>query len=154
MLVAPKRQSRAIAAGVSGEIPSAFDAPVPPAKPMKDDPLATRIASTKAGRLVVFADTDFIRDTMQQILPENFGPDIAIFLNTIDWATEDASLATMRARAALLPLEASEHARPIAWGINLFGMPLLVGLAGIARFLVRRRAGRRAAQQSRQGAAA
>jgi ABC-2 type transport system permease protein len=149
-----ERQPRVIAAALTGELTSAFDAPVPPAKPGKD-PLAERVASTKTGRLILFGDSEFIRDVTQQAYPEAFGGSQTVFLNTIDWASEDATLATMRSRATVEPVRAEnqDSARAVAWGVNLLGMPLVVGLLGIARFLLRRRAGRRAATLSRKGAA-
>lgn len=151
--VPAQRDTRALAAAVSGEIPSAFGAPVAPTKP-GPDPLGAHVARTGAGRLVVFGDTDFVRDTANALNSDIFVPNLSIFLNTIDWASEDASLATMRTRASLEPLTPTSNARPLAWAINLLGMPLLVGVAGVARFVLRRRSGRRAAQQSRTGAAA
>src|SRR5262249_43028649 len=102
-------------------------------------------------------NTQFIFDEMLQNLRQNrfdsaFETNATVFLNTVDWAAQDASLATMRTRVAATPLEASPRAPAIAWGVNLLLMPFLVGCAGVLRFLLRRTRGRRAAALSRGAA--
>ncbi len=149
------RETKTVAAAVSGEIPSFFDAPVPPSRPTPTDPLATRIATATSGRLVVFAESDFAKDATREGFQEAFGQNVTLLLNAIDWAAQDPSLATMRTREGAPPLnDISESARALAWLWNLIIMPVAVGLLGVLRFWLRRRAGRRAATLSRKAVGA
>jgi ABC-2 type transport system permease protein len=140
------RAARTIALSLGGEIPSAFEAAVPLAK--GKDPLATPIARSTSGRVIVFADCDFLRDYFLS----QFRGNLDIFLNTIDWG-QDESLAAMRGRTGAPPLDfgktSPDKARAIAWAFNLFLLPILVGIAGALRFWFRRQASRRAATRSR-----
>jgi ABC-2 type transport system permease protein len=156
MPVSDAREPKTIAGAVTGELQSAFLGPVPTGKP-GNDPLLQQVKSTTTGRLIVFANTEFVRDETFNLLRQNafngaFESNATVFLNTVDWAAQDASLSNMRSRVAPTPLEASAHASTIAWGVNLLLMPFLVGCAGVLRFLLRRRRGSRAAALSRSAA--
>jgi hypothetical protein len=135
-----------IAAALTGEIESAYDAFVPPqGEPRnKPDPLTTPLKRATSARLVVFGDADFPRDLYAKQVPAN----VTLALDAIDWATQDASLAALRDRAGPPPV--TPHApRAVAWGVNLLALPGLVTLAGVLRFALRRRRAARAARTSR-----
>ncbi len=156
MPVGDMREPKTIAAALTGEIPSAFLGAVPSGKP-GNDPILNQTRSTSTGRLVVFANTEFVRDETLNLLRQNgfagaFESNATVFLNTVDWAAQDASLANMRSRVAPTPLDSTPRAATIAWGVNLLLMPFLVGCAGVIRFLLRRTRGSRAATLSRRAA--
>ncbi|MBI3724240.1 Gldg family protein [bacterium] len=124
------RERRTIAAAVRGPLPGALSGPG---------------TQARDGCVVVFACTDFLRDYDLQLCPWNGD----LFRRTIDWVTQDPSLAYLKARSQAAPLDASPRARQVAWGVNVLGLPLLVTVAGVLRFAWRRRASSRAAVRSR-----
>lgn len=145
----------AVAAAVQGEIPSAWAGrPVPPppapTRP-EDDPLKAPLAKSQGGKVVVFGCVDVSRDFW---IEQSQGNGLLV-QNAVDWASQDASLVALRARNSPPALEANQEkldrAKARAWAINLVGLPSLVLVAGVLRFLVRRRSGRAAASLSRAG---
>ncbi len=136
-----------LAATVVGTFQSYYTAhPVPDSGLGK---LPDFIGRSPVNRMVVFGDSDFMRDQGARN-PEN----AALFLNTIDWLSQDEGLISIRSRTnTSRPLDPniSDSAR---WWIkytNIFGPALLVVLFGVIRWrirLARRRSV--AARQNRQ----
>jgi hypothetical protein len=88
------------------------------------------------GRLIVVGNDDFASDRHVRSAPEN-----AVFvLNAVDWLAQDEALIGIRAKDRRPPqLVLSEGKRGTVKYGNLVGVPVLVGLAGLARLVRRRR---------------
>jgi ABC-type uncharacterized transport system involved in gliding motility auxiliary subunit len=88
------------------------------------------------GRLIVVGNDDFASDRHVRSAQEN-----GVFvLNAVDWLAQDEALITIRAKDRRPPqLVLSEGQRGTVKYGNLVGVPVLVGLAGLARLVQRRR---------------
>jgi gliding-associated putative ABC transporter substrate-binding component GldG len=69
------------------------------------------------------------------------GNSASLTLNMLDWLARDASLIALRSRSVIQrPLiEVGSTERMVWKGLWMFGLPLVVGLAGLGRWLVLRR---------------
>ena len=70
------------------------------------------------------------------------GPNLVLFLNTIDWLSQDTDLLAIRSRdAAVRPLDAniSDDTKQRVKLANLIGPPALVLLIGVIRWNRRRK---------------
>lgn len=115
--------------------------------PSQDYPttdLASRILAVQvlspdsaAGRLVVVGNAIFASDEFLQRSPEN----LAFALNAVDWLAQDEALIAIRAKDRRPPplLFESEGLRDAVKYVNVAGLPLLIGLAGLVRLVRRRR---------------
>jgi ABC-2 type transport system permease protein len=108
-------------------------------------PLPGTIAqSPDTARLVVFGSSEFVDDAVLQVLAQMIGDqamnNVQLIQNSIDWAVEDADLATMRGRGASVRLlEPLSEQEQTTWEIGnyLLAIFLVVGIGGY--FLVRSR---------------
>jgi len=97
--------------------------------------LPERLSSSAISRMVVVADSDFMRDQGRN--PENF----AFFLNIVDWLSQDEGLISIRSRETTSrPLDPniSDGARLRYKYANILGPSLLVVIFGIVRWRVRK----------------
>ena len=115
--------------------------PVPPAGPAgPPSEKATRPGagqtSPTSARLVVFADSDLIKDQFLGVYPQN----LLILQNAVDYLAEDESLIAIRAKAQTQrPLrEVEDSTRTLAQYGNVVGLPALFVLFGVARWRLRK----------------
>jgi gliding-associated putative ABC transporter substrate-binding component GldG len=100
----------------------------------------TRLDAGDKGRMVVWGDADFITD---QVLRDQ--SNLIMFQNMTDWLSEDEGLISIRSKdVTARPLRAVEDStRGIVKFLNIFLMPLLVVLFGVARWQIRKQNRRR-----------
>ena len=104
------------------------------------NPLVSGDSAGPRGRLVVVGNEEFASDRQARSVPEN----LTFVLNAVDWLAQDEGLIAIRSKDRRPPpLALSEGTRGAVKYANVVGMPLLVGLAGLARLLGRRRTMRR-----------
>lgn len=101
---------------------------------------ATRLDSGSNGRLVVWGDADFVTD---QALRDR--SNLILFQNMTDWLSEDEGLITIRSKEVTArPLkQVDDSTRSIVKFLNIFLMPILVVVFGIARWQIRKQKRRR-----------
>jgi ABC-type uncharacterized transport system involved in gliding motility auxiliary subunit len=100
------------------------------------NPLASHDTAGPRGRLVVVGDAEFASDRQLRAVPEN----LTFVLNAVDWLAQDEGLIAIRSKDRRPPpLALSEGKRGGVKYANMVGMPLLVGIAGLARLVERRR---------------
>lgn len=141
-----QRGKRVLAVSLRGKFPSFFkDKEVPPliakgtGEPVEDDPLREKVDESVETQILVVGDADFLKNNFA--VPGNF----KLFLNAVDSFVLNPELVSIRAKGDIIrPLKPNEEiskAQKNAFKfVNLFGIPALVALAGLARFLQRRRA--------------
>jgi gliding-associated putative ABC transporter substrate-binding component GldG len=135
-------QSYLLAAAATGKFKSFFaDKPVPPVEKKADGteapPQKETIKESPETRIVVVGNSRFItNDVIGQ-----FDDNQVFFLNLIDWLTLGEQLIGIRSRGATdRPLrETTEYQKTLVKSLNMFGIPLVLALFGIARFYVKRR---------------
>lgn len=135
-------QSYLLAAAATGKFKSFFaDKPVPAAEKKAEGteapPQKATIKESPETRIVVVGNSRFItNDVIGQ-----FDDNQVFFLNLIDWLTLGEQLIGIRSRGATdRPLrETTEYQKTLVKSLNMFGVPLVLALFGIARFYVRRR---------------
>jgi ABC-type uncharacterized transport system involved in gliding motility auxiliary subunit len=104
------------------------------------NPLVSGDTAGPRGRLVVVGNEEFASDRQARSVPEN----LTFVLNAVDWLAQDEGLIAIRSKDRRPPpLALSEGKRGAVKYANVVGMPLLVGLAGLARLVGRRRTMRR-----------
>jgi ABC-type uncharacterized transport system involved in gliding motility auxiliary subunit len=99
----------------------------------------------KPFRMIVTADSDWISETMVGQYPEN----LAMGVNWLDWLTQEDALASIRSKGTeirRLEFSSNTHLSVVQWG-NVFGIPGLLVVLGLARLFVRRRAMRKVYQR-------
>ena len=92
-------------------------------------------------RMIVVGDSDWITDNMVSRYPDQ----LALAINYIDWLAEDDALAAIRSKdISFRPLlfDSDTHRNLVQYG-NLIGVPVLLVLLGLIRFLMRRRVQRK-----------
>jgi ABC-type uncharacterized transport system involved in gliding motility auxiliary subunit len=100
------------------------------------NPLQSHDTTGPRGRLVVVGNEEFASDRQARSVPEN----LTFVLNAVDWLAQDEGLIAIRSKDRRPPpLALSEGKRGGVKYANMVGMPLLVGLAGLARLVERRR---------------
>lgn len=94
-------------------------------------------AGSKAGRLILAGDSDFIRDNFLRNYPDN----LVFFQNIIDGLSLGNDLISIRAKGITeRPLkEISESAKTAVRYGNIFGLTVIVMLFGLVRYFLRRR---------------
>ncbi len=114
-------------------------APAAPTGPLP----ATIAQSPDTARLVVFGSSEFADDAVLQVLAQMVGDqamnNVQLIQNGIDWAVEDADLATIRGRGASVRLlEPLSEQEQTTWEIGnyLVAILLVVGVGGY--FFLRR----------------
>ncbi len=100
----------------------------------------TRLDSGDQGRLVVWGDADFISD---QVLRDQ--SNLIMFQNMTDWLSQDQGLISIRSKdVTARPLDQTEDStRTLVKFANIFLMPIVVVLFGVARWQIRRQSRRR-----------
>src|SRR5205814_5881252 len=93
------------------------------------------------GRLVVVGSTDFASDRYARNSPEN----LVFVENSIDWLAQDDALIAIRSKNRAPPplvFTSAATRRAVKYG-NVFGVPLLLVVAGVLRLWRRRQTPRR-----------
>jgi ABC-type uncharacterized transport system involved in gliding motility auxiliary subunit len=100
----------------------------------------SRLDSGSGGRLVVWADADFVSDA---VLRDQ--SNLILFQNMTDWLSEDEGLISIRSKEVTArPLEeVDDSTRTLVKYLNMFLMPLLVVIFGVARWQIRKQKRRR-----------
>lgn len=134
-----------IAALVSGKFKSYFSDKNKPQKSVvnNDDAAASEkddafIKETPYARILVTGDSDFIKDGFLN----RFKSNLLFFQNSVDALTMDESLIQIRAKSSNeRPIKAdlSETAKNSIKFFNIFGITVLVLLAGLLRYFLRRK---------------
>lgn len=134
-VVAPgeQRGSFPVLVSLSGAFTSFFadkEIPRAPDESAAEDP-ATRLRESAPTRVVVAGSADFVANN------------VAFVLNLVDWMVQDESLIGIRSKSVRLPpLEPMDPGRAAAVkATNLLGGSVLLLLAGLVRWVARRRAG-------------
>ncbi len=146
-------QSYTLAAVVSGSFPSYFAGKEVPAAPADTTAAEGELAvlaedaetiteSTEPSQIVVIGSSFMVRSNFAQQFPEN----LVLAQNAVDWLTLGNALISIRSRAVSdRPLEPSITAdeaqgrRRLVKFAGTFAMPILLGIVGIGRWMVRRR---------------
>lgn len=116
-----------------------------PNAPVPTGPIpATIEQSPETARLVVFGSSEFADDAVLQVLAQMIGDqainNVQLVQNAIDWAVEDADLATMRGRGASVRLlDPLTEQQQTTWEIGNYVVALLLVLGVGGYFLMRRR---------------
>ncbi len=133
---------------LSGEFPSAFpDGPPEPGDYADEerlefvhsmlDPAAHLEKSSEPGHLIVICNSRFMEDGYLEQFPENM-----LFIeNLADWMLDNEALIGIRSKmASVKPLEEPQEPAKslIKYGVTV-GIPLLVVLFGLARWMLRRK---------------
>jgi ABC-type uncharacterized transport system involved in gliding motility auxiliary subunit len=104
------------------------------------NPMVSHDSAGPRGRLIVVGDDEFASDRQIRSVPEN----VTFLMNAVDWLAQDEALIAIRSKERRPPtLAMSQGTRGAVKYANMIGMPVLVGLAGLARLLERRRTMRR-----------
>jgi gliding-associated putative ABC transporter substrate-binding component GldG len=129
-----------LAGAIQGSFTTAFPEGAPPDTGVDVTMLEPPVAQSSPNRLVVVGDAEFGGDQQISRDPSN----AAMFLNTVDWLTQEAGLITIRSREVVSrPLdEVSDGKRKAVKYANVFGPPILVIVFGLMRWQARRRAKR------------
>ena len=100
----------------------------------------TRLDSGDQGRLVVWGDADFISD---QVLRDQ--SNLIMFQNMTDWLSQDQGLISIRSKDVTgRPLKQTEDStRTLVKFLNIFLMPAVVIVFGVARWQIRKQNRRR-----------
>lgn len=96
-------------------------------------------------RMVVIGDGNFVQGQYAQ-----GGPNISLFLNAVDWLSQDSDLMSIRTReAAIRPLnpDISDGTKRTVKFANIVGPPALVLLLGIIRWSARRKRSRKGGER-------
>ena len=92
---------------------------------------------SKVFRIIVVSDATWADDGMARQYQEH----LPLAVNWIDWLTQDDALATIRSkRATVRPLifDSIQHRNLVQYS-NIAGVPFLIMIIGLARYLLRRR---------------
>jgi gliding motility-associatede transport system auxiliary component len=118
-----------MAVAVDGPAQSAFASPPPGVK--ADSPKV----KTADSRMIVVGSPGMVDDALFN------GNSASLMLNMIDWLAHNESLIALRSRSVIQrPLiEVGDTERAVWKGLWMFGLPLLVGMAGLGRWLYLRR---------------
>lgn len=140
------RQQIPLGVAVTGEFQSYFAGkPKPSMDTVVVDDLgaesvATRLDSGAGGRLVLWGDADFVTDAVLQDRSN-----LVMFQNMTDWLSEDEGLISIRSKEVTArPLQQlDDGTRSLVKALNIFLMPVIVVLFGVARWQIRKQQRRR-----------
>jgi ABC-2 type transport system permease protein len=123
---------------IVGDFGSAFQGkPVPrPADSTAMIPSVSVVEHSPLTRMVVIGDGNFVQGQFAQ-----GGANMILFLNAVDWLSQDSDLMTIRSReAAVRPLkpDISDATKGTVKYANMFGPPVLVLALGLGRWVMRR----------------
>jgi gliding-associated putative ABC transporter substrate-binding component GldG len=129
-----------LAGAIQGSFRTAFPAGPPADSGVDLTTLDPPLTESPDSRMVVAGDAEFGGDQQISRNPSN----AAMFLNIVDWLTQEEGLITIRSREVVSrPLEeVSDGARRGVKYANIFGPPLLIILFGVYRWQRRRSAKR------------
>ncbi len=134
-----------VAVAITGNFSSMFAGkPKPPMDTLMasalNAPGETRLDSGDQGRVVIWADADFVSDA---VLRDQ--SNLIMFQNMTDWLSQDQGLISIRSKdVTARPLEPVEDStRTWVKFANIFLMPLIVIVFGVARWQIRRQNRRR-----------
>jgi len=141
-----EQKSYNLAVFVSGDLSSYFndkDKPAPPESEDMEEPMEAQaeepefISETSSARIILVGDSDFITDNFLK----RFRSNILFFQNTVDSLTLDESLIQIRSKGVSdRPIkEISSSVKKSIKFFNIFGMTLIVLLAGLIRYFVRKK---------------
>jgi ABC-type uncharacterized transport system involved in gliding motility auxiliary subunit len=100
------------------------------------NPLAASDTAPPAGRAIVVGNGQFAADRHVRNAPEN----LVFAMNAVDWLAQDDALIRIRSKDRRPPqLVMDEGGRDAVKYANVIGVPVLIGLAGLARLVRRRR---------------
>ncbi len=128
-----------LAVSIEGTFGSYFEGKSVP-NPMDSSAMAPAIdilTSSPDNRMVVFGEGNFVQDQYMQ----GGGTNMILFMNAVDWLSQDSDLLTIRSReAAIRPLDSniSDEKRQTVKLANLLGPPILILLFGAFRWSARR----------------
>jgi len=140
------REHIPLGVAVTGEFASYFAGkPKPSMDTVLVDDLAadvveTRLDSGAGGRLVLWGDADFVTDPVLQDRSN-----LVLFQNMTDWLSEDEGLISIRSKEVTArPLkQLDDGTRSLVKALNIFLMPVIVVLFGVARWQIRKQQRRR-----------
>lgn len=115
-----QRGAMLLMASLTGKIKSAYDQ-----------------GESSQARLIVIGDSDFIKDDFAQ----GALPNLVLMQNLIDGVALDANLAQIRSKQVTVRSIANlaDSTKQLVGWLNIFGMTVLVVLAGLARYYWRKR---------------
>jgi gliding-associated putative ABC transporter substrate-binding component GldG len=124
---------------ITGVFPSAFEGkPIPhPADSTAAAPAIQTITQSPLNRMVVIGDGNFPQGQYSQ----GGGPNQILFMNAVDWLSQDNDLMTIRSReAAIRPLkpDISDGTKQTVKYADMFAPPALVLLLGLIRWTAKR----------------
>ena len=128
-----------LAVSIEGTFGSYFEGkPVPaPFDSMATAPAVDILTASPETRMVVFGDGNFVQDQYLQGGSTN----LILFLNSVDWLSQDSDLLAIRSReAAIRPLDPdiTDQTKFNVKLANLIGPPILILLFGVYRWSARR----------------
>lgn len=140
------RERVPLGVAITGEFTSYFSGKAKPSmdtvivEDIADPSLETRLDKGSGGRLVVWSDADFISDA---VLRDR--SNLILFQNMTDWLSEDEGLISIRSKEVTArPLDnVDDSTRSIIKFLNMFLMPIVVVLFGVARWQIRKQKRRR-----------
>jgi ABC-type uncharacterized transport system involved in gliding motility auxiliary subunit len=93
--------------------------------------------NSKAGRLILVGDSDFIRDSFLQNYPDN----LVFFQNVIDGLSLGSDLISIRSKGVTeRPIkEISEPVKAAVKYANIFGLTVVIVLFGVVRYFLRKK---------------
>jgi ABC-type uncharacterized transport system involved in gliding motility auxiliary subunit len=123
---------------ITGDFASAFQGKsVPrPTDSTASAPQVTLVEHSPETRMVVIGDGNFVQGQFAQ-----GGPNLILFMNAVDWLSQDTDLMSIRAReTAIRPLkpDISDGTKRTVKYANMFGPPVLVLALGLVRWTMRR----------------
>ena len=140
------RQHVPLGVAVTGEFKSFFAGKSKPSmdtllvEDLAADAVDTRLDSGSGGRLVLWGDADFVTDPVLQDRSN-----LVLFQNMTDWLSEDEGLISIRSKEVTArPLkQVDDGTRSLVKALNIFLMPVIVVLFGMARWQIRKQQRRR-----------
>lgn len=123
---------------LSGDFASVYQGrPVPRPKDSTATPPQLQVSEhSPQTRMVVIGDGNFMQGQYAQ-----GGPNLILFLNAVDWLSQDDDLMTIRSReAAIRPLkpDITDGTKRTVKYANMFGPPILVLALGLFRWTMKR----------------
>jgi len=90
----------------------------------------------KRFRMIVISDSDWVSESKVRQFPEH----LTLGVNFVDWLAQDDALAEIRSKGSSLRhmIFESETHRNLVQYCNIIGVPVIIVLAGIIRYLMRR----------------
>ncbi len=125
-----------VAAMVSGKLESALRSSEELKKTLRQGEKSLE-QSSKDARIIVFSDSDFISDYFIR----RYNGNAALLLNSVESVSSDTSLSEIRNKGSnFKPLrELSDSLKALTKWSNIIGLPILITIIGLIKFLLRSR---------------